>query len=218
MASLALAEAISRMGVVPVIAIGDEAGALALGDALIEGGLPIAEITFRTKAAAKVIQALSRERPAILVGAGTVLTAADLKAAKDAGAGFAFAPGLNPDIVKQAQDLGIVFIPGIATPSELEQALSLGCAIVKFFPAESLGGLEMLSAMSAPYRHTGIKVIPTGGVKHANLEAYLNHPLVLGVGGSWIATTEEIAAGQWQAITAKCQDAAAAVRRIRPLA
>jgi 2-dehydro-3-deoxyphosphogluconate aldolase/(4S)-4-hydroxy-2-oxoglutarate aldolase len=217
MASQALADRIGGMGVVPVIAIADEGNALSLGDALLEGGLPIAEITFRTKAAARTIEILAGERPQISVGAGTVLTAADLQSAKAAGAGFAFAPGLNPDIVKQAQDMGLDFIPGIATPSELEQALRLNCTIVKFFPAESLGGLDMLSAMSAPYRHTGIKVVPTGGVKPSSLEAYLKNPLVLGVGGSWIASTEDISAGKWSEIANRCREAAATVRRIRPI-
>ena len=215
MESQALADAIAGMGVVPVIAIEDGAAALALGDALLDGGLPIAEVTFRTRAAAQVIETLAKERPKLLVGAGTVLTRADLNAANKAGARFAFAPGLNPDIVRAAKDLGMGFIPGIATPSELEQALALDCKIVKFFPAESLGGLEMLNAIAAPYLHTGIKFVPTGGVKPANLEAYLKSKVVLGVGGTWVAKKEDLAAGNWSEIREHCRAAAALVRRLR---
>jgi len=215
MDSQTLADAIAGMGVVPVIAIEDGTAALALGDALLDGGLPIAEVTFRTRAAAAAIETLARERPQLMTGAGTVLTRADLNAAKLSGARFGFAPGFNPDIVRAARDLDMVFIPGIATPSELEQALALGCTIVKFFPAESLGGLDMLNAIAGPYLHTGIKFVPTGGVQPGNLEAYLTCKSVLGVGGTWLAKKDDIAAGNWNGIRERCRAAVAMVRRLR---
>ena len=211
----ALSQYIARMGVVPVIAIEDAGAAVALADALLGGGLPIAEVTFRTKAAARVIEAMARERPKLMVGAGTVLNREDLKAAKDAGAQFAFAPGINPDIVRASQDMGLPFVPGVATPSEVEQALALGCKVVKFFPAESLGGLEMLSAIAAPYMHTGIRFVPTGGVKPSNLEAWLKAKMVVGVGGTWLAKNEDMAAGKWDEIQERCRAAVETVRAIR---
>jgi 2-dehydro-3-deoxyphosphogluconate aldolase / (4S)-4-hydroxy-2-oxoglutarate aldolase len=209
---------VAALGVVPVIAIEQVEAALPLADALLAGGLPVVEITFRTAAAAQVIQLLARERPGLLVGAGTVLTRDNLQAAKAAGARFAVAPGLNPDLVGQARDLGLPFVPGVATPSEIEQALSLGCPTLKFFPAEALGGLEMLSALAAPYGHTGVRFVPTGGVTPANLESYLACKAVAAVGGTWIAKKEDLAAGKWQEIQRRCEAAVTTVRRLRPAA
>lgn len=210
-----ISERIAQLGVVPVISIEEPAAALPLADALIEGGLPIAEITFRTAAAAQVIEILARERPELLVGAGTVLTGENLRAARSAGAQFAFAPGLNPTTIHEARALGLAFIPGVATPSEVEQALAQGCSMLKFFPAEMLGGLQMLNALAAPYQHTGVKLIPTGGVTTANLEGYLACPVVAGVGGTWIAKPEDLTAGNWQAIRERCRAALESVRRVR---
>lgn len=206
---------ITDSGIVPVIAIEDPAGALPLADALLAGGLPVIEITFRTAAAAKVIQTISRSRPQIMVGAGTVLTRDNLHAAMAAGAAFAVAPGLNAEIVRHAQDLGLPFIPGVATAGEIEQALALECRLLKFFPAELLGGLPMINALAAPYGHTGVKFMPTGGVTPENLEDYLANPRVAAVGGTWLAKREDVAGAHWLEIQARSQTAVQAVRRVR---
>jgi 2-dehydro-3-deoxyphosphogluconate aldolase/(4S)-4-hydroxy-2-oxoglutarate aldolase len=198
---------INRHRIVPVIAIEKAEWALPLADALIAGGLPIVEITFRTAAAATVIKTMREARPDLLVGAGTVLTPDNLKAAFDAGAAFALAPGCNPTIVNLAAKIGLPFFPGVATPSEVEQALELGCQTLKFFPAQQLGGVAMLNALAGPYRHTGVKFIPTGGVTPANLPEYLGCNVVAAVGGTWLAKPEDFAAGKWADITQRCRDA-----------
>ncbi len=202
-------------GVVPVITVESVDAALPLADALLEGGLPVAEITFRTAAAAEVIAQMVRHRPALLVGAGTLLSEENVKAAKAAGARFAVAPGLNPAIVQYAAQAGLPFAPGVCTPSEIEQALRLGCRIVKFFPAEPSGGVEMVKALAAPYVHTGIRFMPTGGVNTGNLERYLSVQSVAAVGGTWIAKAEDLAAGRWQTIRDRCREAIEIVHRVR---
>ncbi|OHB72958.1 MAG: 2-dehydro-3-deoxyphosphogluconate aldolase, partial [Planctomycetes bacterium RBG_13_63_9] len=201
--------------VVPVIAIDSVDAAIPLADALIEGGLPVVEITFRTAAAAEVIQKLSRERPQLLVGAGTVLTADDLNTAKDCGARFAVAPGLNPHVVAQAGKIGLPFIPGVATPSDIEAGLALGCTHLKFFPAEMLGGVPMIKALAGPYAHKAVRFVPTGGVHAGNLETYLNCDAVAAVGGTWLAKREDLAAGSWDTIQQRCEAAVAIVAAVR---
>jgi 2-dehydro-3-deoxyphosphogluconate aldolase/(4S)-4-hydroxy-2-oxoglutarate aldolase len=201
--------------VVPVIAIDSADAALFLADALIEGGLPVAEITFRTAAAAEVIARIAKERPALVLGAGTVLTRENLARAKDAGARFGVAPGLNPDVVEEANRLGLPFVPGVITPSEIEQALALGVKLVKYFPAEAFGGLKVIKALSAPYAHTGVKFMPTGGVTAANLPDYLASDAVACVGGTWIASREAIAEKKWDQIRENCRAAVEIVRAAR---
>jgi len=208
-------EAISQYGVVPVIAIESAEAALPLADALIEGGLPIAEITFRTAAAAEVIRTLTEARPGLLVGAGTLLTQENVKAAKACGAQFGVAPGLNPEVVRCAQEAGLPFTPGVATPSDIEQALCLGCTLLKFFPAEALGGAVIVKALSGPYAHRGVRFVPTGGVNQANLESYLSLATVSAVGGTWIATKQDLAQGNWEAVRGRCQAVTALVARLR---
>ncbi len=208
-------EAVKALGVVPVIAMESLDAAIPLADALIEGGLPIAEITFRTSAAADVIKKMTTERPQLLVGAGTVLTAANAEAAKACGARFAVAPGLNPAIVSRAREIGLPFVPGVATPSDIELGLSHGCALLKFFPSEALGGVAMLKALGAPYAHTGVRFVPTGGVNIGNLETYLALPLVAAVGGTWIATKDDLAQGKWDDIANRCKAAVAIAARFR---
>jgi 2-dehydro-3-deoxyphosphogluconate aldolase / (4S)-4-hydroxy-2-oxoglutarate aldolase len=195
---------VAALGVVPVIAIEKLEAALPLADALLEAGLPVVEITFRTAAAAEVIRKIAQERPLLVVGAGTVLTPANVEAAKSSGAAFAVAPGLNPQIVKLAQQIGLPFVPGVATPSDIEQGLSLGCNLLKFFPAEALGGVSMIEALSAPYKHTGVRFLPTGGVSTVNLESYLKLETVAAVGGTWIARKEDLASGNWNDIRQRC--------------
>jgi len=200
---------IARFKVVPVIAIESPDAALSLADALIKGGLPIAEITFRTEAAAVVIRKMTQERPDLLVGAGTILTLDNLKSAIDAGAKFGVAPGCNPKIIAAAQERGFPFVPGVCTPSDVEAALSCGCTILKFFPAGSMGGLAMLKSLIAPYGHTGVQFMPTGGISPANLGEYLATKGVIACGGTWIATKEDIAENKWELIATRCREVVA---------
>ncbi len=208
-------ETIAEFGVVPVIAIDSAEQAVPLADALIAGGLPLAEITFRTDAAAEVIRQIAKNRPEMLVGAGTVLSPATVAVAREAGAAFAVAPGLNARVVGSARAHGLPFVPGTANPSDVEIGLELGCRLLKFFPAEALGGAKLLSAIYAPYKHTGVKFMPTGGVTADNLESYLALPAVSAVGGTWLAKPADIAAGNWDAIAARCRAAREIVARVR---
>lgn len=206
---------IAQLGVVPVVSIETVGAAIPLADALLEGGLPVVEITFRTAAAAEVIRRIAKERPKVIVGAGTVLTSANLEAAKASGAAFAVAPGLNPEIVKRAQAIGLPFVPGIATPTDIELGMSLGCEYLKFFPAEALGGVGMLEALSAPYKHTGLRFMPTGGVNAMNLETYLKLETVMAAGGTWIAKKEDLENGKWDTVCARCRVALEIVAKAR---
>jgi len=206
----------TALGIVPVIAIEDADHALGLADALSEGGLPIAEITFRTAAAAAVMEKLKRERPDFLVGAGTVLDIASLEAAHASGARFGLSPGFDAEIVEHALAMGFPFAPGIMTPSELGAAAKRGLRLCKFFPAGTAGGPAALSGISAPFAHLGLKFIPTGGITEATMGDWLKLSSVAAVGGTWIARTEDIREGRWAEITRKAKSALAAVRQIRP--
>ena len=170
------------------------------------------EITFRTEAAEESIANIAREFPEILLGAGTVLAAEQAMRARDAGAVFALAPGLNAAVVKAAQDAGLVFAPGVMTPSEIERALDLGCEMVKFFPAGAAGGVAMLKALAGPYSHTGVRFIPTGGINAENMREYLALPAVAAIGGSWMVDPKLIDARDWDAITSRTRAALAGAR------
>jgi 2-dehydro-3-deoxyphosphogluconate aldolase/(4S)-4-hydroxy-2-oxoglutarate aldolase len=206
---------LARHGVVPVIALDDAAAALPLADALIAGGLPVAEITFRTAAARDTIAAIARHRPDMIVGAGTVLDEGQVDAALDAGATFALSPGLDTAVLAHAARRGLPFAPGIMTPTDLQAALRHGCRMVKFFPAMAAGGPAMLKNIAAPYAHTGVGFNPTGGVTPDNLPDWLAIPEVRAVGGTWIATRADIAAGNWDRITANARAAVALVATLR---
>lgn len=206
---------LSRHAVVPVIALDDAADALPLADALIAGGLPVAEITFRTDAAAEAIALIAEHRPDLLVGAGTVLDAAQVTEAKSAGARFALSPGIDAEVLAAAKAADLPFAPGIMTPSELQIALRHGCPMVKFFPAMAAGGPAMLRNISAPYAHTGIGFNPTGGVTLDNLGDWLSMPQVRAVGGTWIATRADIADGNWAQITENARAAVARAAELR---
>jgi 2-dehydro-3-deoxyphosphogluconate aldolase/(4S)-4-hydroxy-2-oxoglutarate aldolase len=183
-------EYIGSYRIVPVIIIDDSENALPLASALIEGGLPVAEVTFRTKAASKSIQLIAKTFPDLLLGAGTVLTIDQVKNAIDSGAKFIVSPGLNPKVVEYCVDNEILIIPGIATPSEIERAMEFNLEVLKFFPAEALGGLNYLKAVSAPYGN--LKFIPTGGIDEKNLLSYLKFPKILACGGSWMVKSDLI--------------------------
>ena len=201
-------ETLRKVGVVPVIVIEDAAKAVPLAKALVEGGLNVLEVTFRTKAAAESIAAISREVPEAIVGAGTVITPEMAKAAKAAGATFGVAPGFDPAVVAAAKEIGLPFIPGIATASELSQALSAGAPMVKFFPAEAAGGVKMIKNLLGAFRFTGVKFMPTGGINLSNIKDYFAVPEVVACGGTWIVPKDAVAAGDWAAITRLAKDAA----------
>lgn len=194
-------ERIQAARIIPVIALDDAADAIPLCQALRQGGLEVAEITFRTAAAAEAIRIVAREFPEFTLGAGTVTQPEEVNAARAAGAGFAVAPGCNPRIVRQAQEAGLPFFPGVCTPSDIEQALELGCTLLKFFPADAMGGLKTVKALHAPYAHRGVRFIPTGGVTADNMVEYLKSPAVAAVGGTWLATRDLVAKREWAQIT-----------------
>ena len=208
-------EKLRKHGVVPVIAVDTPEDGLRLCEALLKGGLPVAEITFRTAAAAETIKAASTHFPELILGAGTVLTTDQVKKAVDAGAKFAVAPGCNPRIIEAAQQAELFFAPGICTPSDIERALELGCKLLKFFPAEASGGVKMLKALIGPYGHTGVQFCPTGGVTTQNLADYLALPQVAFAGGTWIAAKDVIKAKDWAKIEQAARDAVAIVKTIR---
>ncbi len=181
---------IHATGIIPVIAIEDADKAVPLAQALKDGGLPCAEVTFRTAAAEDAIRNITRNLPDMLVGAGTVLTTQQVDQAVDAGAKFIVSPGLNPNVVSYCVEKGIPIIPGCANPSDVEAAMELGLSVVKFFPTEQAGGLAMIKAMSAPYGN--IKFMPTGGINEKNLNDYLGFNKILACGGSWMAKADLI--------------------------
>ena len=207
-------EQIKKIGIVPVVVLDDAKDAVPLAEALIEGGLPCAEVTFRTAAAEESIRQISEKFPEMLVGAGTVLTTEQVDRAVGAGAKFVVSPGLNPVTVKYCQEKGIPVFPGILTPSEIEQALSLGLKVVKFFPAEPSGGLKMIQAMAAAY--VGLKFMPTGGINAKNVGEYLaDEKHILACGGSWMVKKDLIAAGEFEKIKEMTKEAAALVKEYR---
>lgn len=189
---------LSLAGLVPVIKVEDATDAVPLCRALSDGGLPVAEITFRSDAAEEAIRRVHAELPEVILGAGTVLTPEQVDKAKAAGAAYIVSPGLNPATVRHCQEVGIPIVPGCANPSDIEVALSLGLKTVKFFPAEALGGLELIKAMSAPYGN--VTFLPTGGVSEKNLNDYLGFPKVIACGGSWMVPADAVAAKDWKRI------------------
>ena len=200
---------IGKIGIVPVVALDRAEDALPLGKALMIGGIPCAEVTFRTAAAKEAISIMTSNFPDMLVGAGTVLTCKQVDEAVAAGAKFIVSPGLNPEVVKYCVDKGIPVTPGVATPSEVEQAIGLGLDVVKFFPAEAAGGLPMIKAMSAPY--TSMKFMPTGGINKDNIATYLAFNKVLACGGSFMVDKKLIAAGRFDEVTRLSREAVDAV-------
>ena len=186
-------------GIVPVIKLDKVEDARPLGEALVDGGICVAEVTFRSEAAAEGIREMSSNAD-MLVGAGTVLTLDQLDAALEAGAQFIVSPGFNPKIVKACMERGVSIFPGCSSPTDIEQALELGLRTVKFFPAESLGGLDTIKALSGPYGD--ISFIPTGGISPKNIGQYIRYPKVVACGGSWMVSAQAIAAGDFFSVTA----------------
>jgi 2-dehydro-3-deoxyphosphogluconate aldolase/(4S)-4-hydroxy-2-oxoglutarate aldolase len=198
-------EQISVLGVVPVVAIDDANQAVALGQALIDGGLPCAEITFRTDAAEDAIKKMVSAFPEMLVGAGTVLTIEQAEKAVNAGARFIVTPGFDAAVVDWCIARDVPITPGVMTPTEINMALNKGLNVLKFFPAEAAGGIKTLKAISAPYG--GVNFIPTGGIGPGNLADYLSLPMTVACGGSWLVKKQLIAAGDFQQITALTKEA-----------
>lgn len=190
---------LSLAGLVPVIRVEDAADAVPLCRALEEGGLPVAEITFRTDAAEQAIRNVHGQLPGVILGAGTVLSVEQVRRAVDAGAAYIVSPGFNPEVVGYCVENEIPVLPGCATPSEVEQAMAFGLDTVKFFPAEALGGLKLIKAMSAPYG--AMRFVPTGGINEKNVLEYLAFPKVCAVGGSWMVPGDAIKEKDWQRIT-----------------
>ena len=189
-----IVETLGKAGVIPVIVIEKEEQAVPLAQALVTGGLPVLEVTFRTKAAAAAIAAIRREVPEAV---------------------FGVAPGFDPVVMAEAKAAGLPMCPGIATASELSQALTAGCGMVKFFPAEAAGGVKMIKNLLGAFRFTGVKFMPTGGVNLSNVADYLSVPEIVCCGGTWIVPKDALATGDWAAIEKLAADAAALVRKIR---
>ena len=210
-----MVETLGKAGVIPVIVIEKEEQAVPLAKALVKGGLPVLEVTFRTKAAAAAIAAIRKEVPEAVVGAGTLLTPQMVKDAKAAGAVFGVAPGFDPVVMAVAKAEGFPMCPGIATASELSQALTAGCEMVKFFPAEAAGGVKMIKNLLGAFRFTGVKFMPTGGVNISNVADYLAVPEIVCCGGTWIVPKDALAAGDYATIEKLASEAAALVRARR---
>lgn len=206
-------EKIQEIGIVPVVVLDDAKDAAPLAKALCEGGLPCAEVTFRTAAAEESIRIMSEQFPEMLVGAGTVLTTEQVDRAVAAGAKFIVSPGMNPRIVKYCVEKGILITPGCANPSDIEQALENGLDVVKFFPAEPAGGLKMIKAMAAPY--VGVKFMPTGGINQNNVRDYLAYDRILACGGSWMVKGDLVAAGEFDKIKELVAEAVEIVKESR---
>ncbi|MBR3574179.1 MAG: bifunctional 4-hydroxy-2-oxoglutarate aldolase/2-dehydro-3-deoxy-phosphogluconate aldolase [Lachnospiraceae bacterium] len=195
---LPILETISKIGIVPVVKLDDAKDAAPLADALCKGGLPCAEVTFRTAAAAEAISIMTKAHPDMVVGAGTVLTTDQVDQAVEAGAKFIVSPGLNPKVVKYCVDKNIPITPGTNSPSEIETAIEFGLEVVKFFPAEQSGGIAKIKAMAAPY--VNMKFMPTGGINAKNLISYLDFPKVIACGGSWMVPGDLISNGEFDKI------------------
>lgn len=210
--SITVLDAIRAMKLVPVIVIESASDAVPLAAALSDGGLPCAEVTFRTPNAAEAITRMASKFPDMLIGAGTVLTPEQAARALDAGARFIVAPGFNPAVVDHCLERGVPVFPGICTPTEIEMALSKNLSVLKFFPAEAAGGLAFLKAVAAPY--VGVEFMATGGINLDNIAAYLGFKRVVACGGSWMAPTEWIASGQFDRIRGETERAVALVREL----
>ena len=204
---------IAEIGVVPVIAITDVEKAVPLAKALVAGGIPCAEVTFRTAQAEESILRIAKEVPEVLVGAGTILTTEQVERAKGAGAKFFVSPGFNPKIVKYCIDKGMPIIPGCSTPTEMEGAMELGLETIKFFPAEQAGGLPYIKAVAGPYGN--LKFMPTGGINVKNLGNYIAFKQVIACGGSWMVAKELIENGKFDEITRLCIEAIQIVKENR---
>ena len=209
---MSVLEQLEKIAVIPVIAIEDASDAVDLAKALTKGGLPCAEITFRTKAGRDAIKNISDNFKDCLVGAGTILSVEQAKEAVDAGAKFIVSPGLNLDVLKWCNENNILHIPGCVTPTEMTTALNNGAKVVKIFPAESIGGLKYIKSVSSVFP---IKFMPTGGISESNLEEYLSYEKVCACGGTWLAKKDMIAGKEWNKIEDNCKRAVSIINKCR---
>lgn len=204
---------LQKIGIIPVVVIENESEAEAVGRALLDGGLPTMEITFRTGAAGAAIAVVARSCPSILLGAGTVLTVEQAEIAINAGASYIVSPGLRSEVIRYCLGRGVAAIPGVLTPTEIGSAMDFGLDVVKFFPAEAGGGVKTLKALSAPF--VNMKFIPTGGIDETNASSYLRLPCVAACGGSWMVKKELISAKRFDEISALASRAVELVRSTR---
>ena len=208
-----LLQKVSELGVVPVVVLNDAKDASPLAKALCEGGLPCAEVTFRTAAAEESIRIMATEHPEMLIGAGTVLTIDQVDRAVAAGAKFIVSPGFDPEIVDYCLSKDILVLPGCITPSEVAQAVKRGLEVVKFFPAEQFGGVNTIKALAAPY--VNVKFMPTGGINPTNVRDYLAYDRILACGGSWMVKGSLIDVGEFDKIEALTREAVEIVKESR---
>jgi 2-dehydro-3-deoxyphosphogluconate aldolase/(4S)-4-hydroxy-2-oxoglutarate aldolase len=206
---------LSATAVVAVLVVDRAEDAVPLARALVEGGVRAMELTLRTPAAIEALEAIRAEVPEMTAGIGTILTVEQVRQVKEAGAAFGVSPGCNPRVVRAAAEAGLSFAPGIATPTDIEAALELGCRLLKLFPAEPIGGLPYLKSAAAPYLHLGVQFIPLGGIGPANAGAWLADPLIAAVGGSWLAPRELIKSGRWERIRTNAAEAMRIAREAR---
>lgn len=206
-------EQLEQFGIVPVVVLDDVNDAEPLASALLKGGLPCAEITFRTDAAEESIKIISEKFPEMLIGAGTVLTIEQVERAVAAGAKFIVSPGINPKVVEYCVKKNIPIIPGTCNPSNVETALEYGLNVVKFFPAEASGGIKYIKAIAAPY--CGVRFMPTGGINEDNIIDYLKYNRIIACGGSWMVKSDLIKSGDFERIERMTKDACNIVKKIR---
>ena len=208
-----LISSIKKDPLIAVLTIDEAEDAVPLARALLKGGVSVIELTLRTPAALEALERIRSEVPEVLTGIGTILNAEQVRAIKERGAAFGVSPGLNSTVVNAAKEQGLPFAPGIMTPSEIETAYALGCTVMKLYPAELAGGLKYLNNISLPYIHLGIQYIPLGGLTLENLPSYLESPLVLGVGGSWLAPRKLVQQKAWDEIRRNAEKASEVVMK-----
>ena len=210
-----LASIVQKAGIIAVLIIDREEDAVPLAKAMLAGGINVMELTLRTPAALGALRRIRAEVPEMIAGVGTILTVQQVEQVVSADAAFGVAPGTNPRIIQAAQQAGLSFAPGVATPTDIEIALENDCQLLKFFPAEPSGGLAYLKAVAAPYLHLGVQFIPLGGVNGKNLTTWLSDPLISALGGSWLAPKDLIARGDWTAIEAIAREATGSIQSLR---
>jgi len=210
-----IAKRIEASGIVAVVVIDRVEHAVPLARTLLATGVDVMELTLRTPTALPALATIVREVPEMLVGAGTVTDVDQVSEAVEAGAAFGVAPGTNRKVLAAAREAGLSFAPGVLTPSDIEQAMEEGCRLLKFFPAEIAGGLEYIRMVTGPYAHLGLRLIPLGGLNATNMLKYLGDPLVLALGGSWLAPRELIQAEDWPQITQRVLQATQAIQQQR---
>ena len=207
---------IERCGVIAVLVVDDAKHSVPLARALVAGGIDVMELTLRTPAALEALRRVREEVPEMLAGIGTVLTTQQVEAVAKLKAAFAVAPGTNPRVISAAREQGLPFMPGVATPSDIEAALELDCRDLKFFPAEPCGGLAYLKNAAAPYAHLGVRFVPLGGLTPKNMKDYLADPFIMAVGGSWLAPRQLIQDQGWDKIRANASEARTLADAVRP--